>query len=71
MPKTQCGLSAFPEPAGALNPTAAWQQVDVSMSYADISNVTSGNPYSFRYLGSSVLTYKWDMTISILRRLLF
>lgn len=60
----QCGLSAFPEPAGALNPTAAWQQVDVgSGTYADI-NVTSGNLYSFRYLGSSVLTYKWDMTIS-------
>ncbi len=60
----QCGLSSFAEPAGVLNPTSAWQQVDVgSGTYADV-NVTSGNLYSFRYLGSSVLTYKWDMTFS-------
>ncbi|MFN8285646.1 MAG: gliding motility-associated C-terminal domain-containing protein [Chitinophagales bacterium] len=61
----QCGLSSFQEPGGPpLNPTASWQTINVgSGTYADF-NVTSGNLYSFRYNGSSALTYKWDMTFS-------
>lgn len=60
----QCGLSAFKSPAGNLTPNNAWQNVNVgSGTYAEF-NVVPGNIYSFRYLGSSALSYTWDMTLS-------
>ncbi len=61
----QCGLNAFAEPAGALNPTNSWQSASVgSATYADF-NVITGNIYSFRYTsGLSNLNNLWDMTFS-------
>lgn len=59
----QCGLSSYPE-GGTSTPTGTWQSVNVgSGTYADF-NVTAGNIYSFRYSGSTVLGYDWDMTVS-------
>lgn len=61
----QCGLASFNQ-GGTLTPTGTWQNVPGGVgsgTYVDF-NVTAGNIYSFRYVGSTVLGYNWDMTVS-------
>ncbi len=61
----QCGLASFNQ-GGTLTPTGTWQNVPGGVgsgTYVDF-NVSAGNIYSFRYVGSTVLGYNLDMTVS-------
>ncbi len=59
----QCGSSPFLE-GGSITPNAAWNSVNIgSGTYVNV-NVVAGNIYSFRYTGSTVAGYDWDMTLS-------
>lgn len=61
----QCGLASFNQ-GGILTPSGTWQNVPGGVgsgTYVDF-NVAAGNIYSFRYVGSTVLGYNLDMTLS-------